>query len=297
MNQPKSVVTVGTFDGVHRGHAEVIKTVVDEANKLGMRPLAITFDRHPLSVVAPERAPRLITDCATRDRLLRALGTEVATIPFTEDVRKLTAAQWMRKMKEDFGAEVVVIGYDNTFGSDGLGLKLTDFERIGEECGLKVILAPMLAGCSSSAVREAIKAGNVGVAADILGRPFEVAGTVAPGRRIGRTIGAPTANLRTAPDALIPGNGVYAAWAHVDDDPKGIKAVVNVGTSPTVNSSGTVTIEAHLLDFHRDIYGKRLRLKFMARIRDEKKFDRISQLRDQIADDARNARTILEFAK
>ena len=312
MNKDKSVVTVGTFDGVHRGHVAVVDEVLARARSLGARPLVITFDRHPLSLIAPDRAPGLITDPDRRDELLRELGAEVVRIPFTEEVRRLTAREWMARTVTDYGAVAMVLGYDNTFGSDGLGMTLRDFREIGADLGLDVTMAPMVQGCSSSAVRRALRDGDVGLAAEILGRWYELDGNVAHGRKIGRTIGAPTANLRTDPRLQLPACGVYAAIVRQEARGKrqestssrkgeGLDsplltlnmAAVNVGSNPTVSSAGKISVEAHLLDFDGDLYGKELRVQLVARLRDEKKFDRITDLRDQIATDASAARRLL----
>lgn len=283
------VVTVGTFDGVHRGHMEVIRTVRALADKFGLRPLVVTFDRHPLEIVAPERAPGLIMDVDARDEILREAGMEVLRVEFTEALRRKTAAEWMRELAEEHGARRVVLGYDNTFGSDGRGMTFDDYRRTGMSLGIEVDLADAVPGCSSSAVRHAVINGDMEKSAWILGRPFTLSGVVAHGREIGRTIGVPTANVVVPDRQLLPAAGVYAASVIT---PAGVvcPAVVNVGRCPTVTEHGPVTVEAHILDFEGDLYGRNLKLTFLRHLRDERKFSGLDALQRQIARDIEEAR-------
>lgn len=279
-----AVVTVGTFDGVHRGHREVLRCVTGEAVRLGLRPVVVTFDRHPLEVVAPDRAPGLIMDADRRDALLREAGVEVHRVEFSEETRRKTAGEWMRELAAEHGARMVVLGYDNTFGSDGRGMTFDDYRRTGESLGIEVRVAPAIKGCSSSAVRHAVKDGDIERAAWILGRPFSLTGTVVKGRQLGRTIGVPTANVAVPSRQLLPAGGVYAAEVTTPDGGKH-RAVVNVGKCPTVTDAGTVTVEAHILDYSADLYGRQLTVSFLRRLRDERKFDTLTALREQIARD------------
>lgn len=281
---PASVITVGTFDGVHRGHREVIRTLLDIAGRRHMHPVVVTFDRHPLEVVAPDRAPKLIVTLEERDRLLAQEGVEVVILPFDSEVRKMTAAEWMRTLRDRFGMKVLVLGYDNSFGSDGHSLSVDDFKRIGEGLGIAVVEAGALPGCSSSAVRKAVADGDVARAAEILGRPFSMSAIVVHGRQIGRTIGFPTANIEVPPAGLIPKAGVYAATVTLPNG-KSRPAVVNIGDNPTVSGDGRIRIEAHIPEFDGDLYGKKLSIAFIRRIRGERKFDSLSDLQTQIQRD------------
>lgn len=279
-NAVGTAVTVGTFDGVHSGHRAVLGYLKEEADRLGLRPLAFTFDRHPLEVVAPSRAPKLIIDAETRDSLIREYGVGVVRMEFTEEVRRKSAARWMRELKDRYDARLLLLGYDNTFGCDGMSMTADDFMRIGEEIGLKVEVAPEVPGCSSSAVRRAVETGDMREAARILGRRFSLSGKVVHGREIGRTIGVPTANLSVDVHRLLPRGGVYSAEVRIDE---GIwKALVNVGSCPTVSGEDTISVEAHLLDFSGDLYGRNIEITFDERLRDEKKFNGIEELREQI---------------
>lgn len=286
-----TAVTVGTFDGVHRGHQTVLRMLREESARLGLAPLVVTFDRHPLEIVAPERAPGLIMDPASRDALIRGCGVEVERVAFTEDVRRMTAAEWMRRLVGEYGASMLLLGYDNTFGSDGMVMTSDDFRAEGQRIGLRVEVAPEVGGCSSSAVRKALAAGDTMLAASILGRPFSIWGVVGHGRQLGRTIGVPTANVEASPRQLVPAPGVYAARACVPLSGKTAvyDAVVNVGTSPTVTDCGVMRIEAHLLGFSGDLYEREIRIEFGTKIRDERKFHSLDDLRAQIEADIRAA--------
>jgi len=286
-----TAVTVGTFDGVHRGHQTMLRMLREESARLGLAPLVVTFDRHPLEIVAPERAPGLIMDPDSRDALIRGCGVEVERVAFTEDVRRMTAAEWMRRLVGEYGASMLLLGYDNTFGSDGMVMTSDDFRAEGQRIGLRVEVAPAVAGCSSSAVRKALAAGDTMLAASILGRPFSIRGVVGRGRQLGRTIGMPTANVEASPRQLVPAPGVYAARACVPLSGKTAvyDAVVNVGTSPTVTDCGVMRIEAHLLGFSGDLYDRDIRIEFGTKIRDERKFHSLDDLRAQIEADIRAA--------
>lgn len=286
-----TAVTVGTFDGVHRGHQTVLRMLREESARLGLAPLVVTFDRHPLETVAPERAPGLIMDPDSRDALIRGCGVEVERVAFTEDVRRMTAAEWMRRLVGEYGASMLLLGYDNTFGSDGMVMTSDDFRAEGQRIGLRVEVASAVAGCSSSAVRKALAAGDTMLAASILGRPFSIRGVVGRGRQLGRTIGMPTANVEASPRQLVPAPGVYAARACVPLSGKTAvyDAVVNVGTSPTVTDCGVMRIEAHLLGFSGDLYDRDIRIEFGTKIRDERKFHSLDDLRAQIEADIRAA--------
>lgn len=286
-NDKGSVVTVGTFDGVHRGHLEVLRTLKEYAKKHCLRPLAVTFDRHPLEVVAPERAPRLLQSRADRDDLIRAAGVEVMEVAFTPDISSLTAGEWMEILRERYDASALISGYDNKFGRDGRTLTPADYRRLGEERGLVVETAPELPGVCSTYIRRALKNGDVRGAEEMLGRPYTLKGVVVNGRHLGRTLGFPTANLDIGGRMMLPKSGVYAA--RLD----GMPAVVNIGDNPTVDNGNPVTVEAHVIDFDGDLYGKEVTLSFIDRIRDEQKFDSLEALREQIELDKERGKKIL----
>ncbi len=289
----KAVAAVGTFDGVHKGHQAVIETLKDEARERDVDPLVITFDAHPLSVIAPERAPSAITSTEKKCELLRAAGVIALVMQFDEEMRQTTARDWMRRLHDEYGVEALIVGYDNTFGSDGVTLSIADYRRIGAETGIEIIEAPFVEGISSSAIRKAILAGEVEKAGIMLGRYYALSGNVVTGNQLGHTIGFPTANIQPLPHLTVPANGVYAAMAVLPDGSRH-KAVVNIGTRPTVRRGENRTIEAHIIGFNGDLYGHPLTLIFIKRLRDEMRFKSIDALRLQIEKDKETANLLLD---
>lgn len=279
-----SVVTVGTFDGIHCGHKKVLEKVLEIAQREDLSPVVVTFDRHPLEVVSPDRAPKMVMDTDSRDLMLHNAGVTVKRVHFTNEVRRTTAAQWMRLLRDEEGMKVLVLGYDNTFGSDGSKLSFDDYRSIGDSLGVRVVVAEAVPGCSSSAVRMAVAEGDVKRAEGVLGRPFSISGEVIHGRELGRTIGVPTANLRIGEGMLLPKAGVYSADVNVPGRGS-FRGVVNVGDNPTVESDGKTRVEAHIIDFSGDIYGHTITLEFRRRIRDERRFASLADLREQIGRD------------
>lgn len=293
----RHAATVGTFDGVHRGHAEVLDTLGFEALIRGLQPIAVTFDRHPLSVIAPERAPGMLTARSERDLLIRSHRVTPVEIPFTPQLAAMTAAEWMKRLHDEYNTDLLVIGYDNTFGHDGRSLSHADYLRIGEKTGIEIIEAPCLPGISSSAIRRAIAGGSVDEAADMLGRPFALEGTVGTGQQVGRTIGFPTANVVPEPEMAVPGGGVYAARAYIPGLKTPVAAMVNIGRRPTIADSLATTIEANLIDWSGDLYGQKLRLEFLQRLRDERRFDSLDSLAERLRQDRIQARELFLAAE
>ncbi|MDE6772646.1 MAG: riboflavin biosynthesis protein RibF, partial [Muribaculaceae bacterium] len=269
--------------------------VMEEARRNGLEPLAITFDRHPLALISPQRAPLAITTIEKKTELIAKTGVTPIVLPFDEKLRSTTARDWMRMIHSQFGVEHIVVGYDNTFGCDGVALSLSDYRRIGEETGITVSEAPMLPGVSSSAIRKAIAAGDIDEANRMLGRRFAIPGIVVEGNKLGRTIGFPTANMMPHPGIVVPGNGVYAAVAFL---PGGTRrdAVVNIGVRPTVRRGNNLTIEAHIIDWSGDLYGHHFNLVFHTRMREEIRFNSIDALKRQIEKDTSNAKLFLSDA-
>ncbi len=282
-HQP-AAAAVGTFDGVHRGHEAVIAKLRDVADERHLTPIAVTFDRHPLDLIAPERAPKAITTIERKARLLKDAGVTPVVLPFDETMRATTALDWMRRLKRDYNVAAIVVGYDNTFGSDGVNLSIADYRRLGQSLGIDIIEAPFVPGVSSSAVRKAVGEGDVKRAAEMLGRPYRLTGTVVDGNRLGRTIGFPTANINPDPTLAIPADGVYAATAILSDGSKH-PAMVNIGRRPTVRRGEQRTIEAHVINWKGDLYGSQIGLDFTSRLRDEVRFNSIEALRAQLEKD------------
>lgn len=293
-----TAVTVGTFDGVHRGHRAVLRTLREEARRRGLSPRVITFSNHPLSVIAPGRAPLPLSAPAEKLAALTDEGVGVTILPFTRDMMGMTAREWMTHLRDDMNVRLIVVGYDNTFGSDGRSMSASDYMALGRELGIETVEAPVVEGCSSSAARRAVRDGDMPAAAHILGHPYSLTGTVEEGDRIGRTLGFPTANLRI-PDAdarLLPPHGVYQTVAVLPDGRRQ-PAVTNIGVRPTVTDKPELRIETHLLDFYEDLYGSTLTVEFLRRLRGERHFPSLEALKEAIAADKELARDLFNKTK
>lgn len=288
------IVTWGVFDGVHRGHRRVIEQVLSWARDEGVSSAVVTFDRHPEEVLRGGKVP-LVSPLGERLRLIGALGVDFCVVlNFTVDFSKTSAEEFIRGIVAGrMGAKGIVLGHDSRFGRDRAG-DLDFLTRLGRDVGLEVRHSEpeIFKGrpVSSSLIREAVFAGRLEDATFLLGRPPSVIGTVVKGARRGSTLGFPTANLELH-HAVKPPPGVYAA-----DVPLGsrlYRAVVNIGTRPTFQQGGAETIEAHLLDYAGgDLYGRVAEVRFLARIRDEKKFDGPDALKRQISADIEVARRL-----
>ena len=285
----RKAVTIGTFDGVHRGHRLVLDTLKKEAEKRGLQPFAITFDRHPLELIAPERAPGNLMSPERKAETIRREGVQPLVLPFTEQLRSMRAFEWLDYIHRKYDVDLLVAGYDNTFGSDGLDMSIADYRAMGDAIGIEVICAPEEAGVSSSAVRKAVKAGDIEKARELLGHMPEIEGKVFPGFHVGREIGFPTANLQVNPRTALPAPGVYAALAYVGDTETGIPTMVNIGFRPTFDgtekASGHMTVEAHVIGEKENLYNRNIRLEFIGRLRDERKFGSVEELAAQLRKD------------
>lgn len=284
------IVTWGVFDGVHRGHRKVIDQVLGWARADGVSAAVLTFDRHPAEVLRGVRVP-LISPLGERLRLLGETGLDFCLVlNFTLEFSRLSAEQFLRGVVVDgLRSGGVVLGHDTRFGKD----------RAGDLASLENVKLPVRQcepeyregrPVSSSLVREAIFAGRLDEARYLLGRPPSVHGTAVRGERRGSALGFPTANLELH-HGVRPPNGVYAADVPLDG--RSWRAVVNLGTRPTFKADGPETIEAHLLDWTGgDLYGRELEVRFLARLRDERRFDGVEALRGQIASDVEAARRL-----
>jgi riboflavin kinase/FMN adenylyltransferase len=287
------IVTWGVFDGVHVGHRKVLQSVLSWAREKGVSSVVATFDRHPAEVLLGKPVP-LLSPLAERLRRVGEIGVDFCLVlNFTLEFSKNTAEQFVRDIvAERLGAAGVVLGHDSRFGRDRTG-DAGFLERLGREIGVEVRRCeperfdgrPV----SSSLIREAVFAGRLDDAKFLLGRPPSVIGTVVRGDRRGAKIGFPTANLELH-HAVRPPTGVYAAEVPLDG--RCYRAVANIGTRPTFKTEEAETIEAHLLDYAGgDLYGRVLEVRFLDRIRDEKKFDGVDALKKQIHADIRAARS------
>lgn len=287
------VMTLGNFDGLHLGHTKIIKKVCGRARSLGRRSVVYTFEPHPLKVVSPHKSPALIVDSRTKAALVASLGVDFMVV--AEFTREFAAKHPKAFVEEEIlplrPAEVWV-GHDFSFGREKSGT-VDYLRRLGEEFGFMVHVIPayMKGGevVSSSRIRRLVREGRVREASDLLGRCFSVSGKVVRGRNVGKELGFPTANLKTASE-LIPGDGVYAARAVVSGKRYG--AVVNIGVAPTFGENKR-SLEAHILGFGGDIYGKRMEVEFVKRLRGERAFKSRKALAAQIGKDIGRAARLL----
>jgi riboflavin kinase/FMN adenylyltransferase len=291
---PPSVVAQGTFDGVHLGHQAVIRTAVERARALDAFPVAVTFDPNPLTVLRPAEAPPELLPLDERLERIAELGPETClVVPFTVQFAEVAADAYVKDVLLGLlKAREIVVGFNHAFGRGARGTPDL-LARTAGSAGVRVhVVPPLLVDgltVSSTAIREALRQGDVRQAASLLGRAYALRGIVARGAARGRTLGFPTANL-AAPPGLPVANGVYAARAGWDGE--SAPAVVNVGVRPTFDGA-TRLVEAHLLDASPDLYGRRLTLAFVDRIRGERRFDSLEALREQIVEDVRTARRTL----
>ncbi|MGH8973197.1 MAG: bifunctional riboflavin kinase/FAD synthetase [Acidimicrobiia bacterium] len=280
-----TAVTIGAFDGVHLGHQALLRLVRQEASDRRLRTALVTFDRHPAQVVRPESAPKLLTTLDQRLELLADTGLvdHTLVLTFDEGRRRESAEEFVREVLVDcLGAQLVVVGADFHFGNQRRG-NVALLETMGAECGFDVVGIPLVeaeAGptYSSTAIRRLLVEGDVEAAATLLGRPHEVRGPVIEGdRRGGAQLGFPTANVDVADEICLPADGIYAGTFRGAD---GVDrpAAINLGRRPTFYAAGHRLLEAHLLDFDGDLYGQEAAVRFVARIRDELRFDSVDDL-------------------
>ncbi|MEU7710484.1 bifunctional riboflavin kinase/FAD synthetase [Micromonospora chalcea] len=289
----RSVVTIGVFDGVHRGHQATIGHTVARARELGVKSVVVTFDPHPAEVVRPGSHPAVLTEPARKAELIEALGVDVlCVVPFTVEFSRLPPEAFVHDvLVEHLHAAFVVVGDNFRFGHRAAG-DVPLLERLGRTFGFAVEGAPLVAEAgtvfSSTYIRSCVDAGDVGAAAAALGRPHRVEGVVVRGDQRGRELGYPTANLLTHRHAAVPADGVYAARL-VRRDGEPLAAAVSIGTNPTF-SGRERRVEAYALDFSGDLYGERLALDFVAHLREQRTYDAIEPLVAQMAEDVERTR-------
>ncbi len=289
-----TVVTIGNFDGVHRGHQKVIKRLVDGAKRDGVPSTVMTFDPHPRCVLAPDTCPLSLTTVDEQAEAMAELGVDnLVVMPFTRKLSQLTATQFMERLTPKVPLRGLVIGYDFALGHQRRGDRAF-LEHYGDSHGfiVEVITPHSIEGkiISSSRIRELLLDGQVAHAGRLLGRHYSIKSFVEHGTATGSRIGYPTANFAITPNKLVPKQGVYAVW--VDIDRQSYPGAMNMGYRPTFGGT-TLTVEAFIFDFDKDIYQQMVRARFVQRIRDEKKFDSPEALVRQITKDVARARAIL----
>jgi riboflavin kinase/FMN adenylyltransferase len=290
-----SVVTVGTFDGVHLAHQQLLKDVVERAQARKGRSVVLTFDPHPKEVLTGQPM-QLLTTIEERQQICEQLGIDVFyRIGFTYEFSRLTSREfYLRYVVQGCGVSEVVEGYDHHFGRDREG-SVEELLKLGREFEFSVAaLKPVYVDeevVSSSQIRQHLLQGKVDRALRLLGRPYAVSGVVVRGDARGRELGYPTANLLLTHHKVIPQDGIY--FVQVDVRGPMRYGMVSIGVRPTFFDQGQRTVEAHLLDFSGDLYGKTLAVQFLRRLRDEKKFESAQQLIDQMHLDEQHSRTLM----
>lgn len=290
-----SVITIGVFDGVHLGHQQLIRRLVTAAHAQNQLAIVLTFFPHPDVVLRGLTGRYYLASTEQRAELMGKLGVDiVVTLPFDQAFRQIRAAAFVESLRQRLRLRSLWVGADFAMGYQREG-NIAFLQARGQEQGFEVDVIEMVEAdhtvISSTAIRQALQAGDVEAARAALGRAYSVTGVVAQGQQRGRTIGFPTANLAVWEDQVLPANGVYAGWATWNG--QRYMAVTNVGLRPTFNGEG-VTVEAYLLDFSGDLYGQPLELSFETRLREEKKFDGIDALIAQIKADVEAGRAYLE---
>jgi len=297
--RPESVLTVGTFDGIHLGHQYILNQLTSKAQDLGVTSTVVTFDPHPKLVVGSKDEPeiRLLTTIDEKIEVLQSVGLDrVIVINFTKEFSRQSSTEFVENLLYDkIGFQEFVIGYDHAFGKDRegtiatlsamqarLGFGLTELSAFSTD---DMII-------SSTRIRSLLREGDIRKANRALGRNYKISGEVVPGKGRGKKMAFPTANVRLDnPNKLIPADGVYAVWVTVDSHVH--TGMMNIGRRPTF-SSDVHTVEVHLIDFDKDIYGKPIRIEFVERIRNEQKFDNVEELIHQLKKDRKTVTNILQ---
>ncbi len=286
-----AVIATGFFDGVHSGHRLVIDTLLSEARARGEESVVVTFWPHPRVTLGKDAdSLRLLTSRSDKEEIILGLGvSRLETVEFSREFASLSALDYIRMLRDGYGCTELVLGYDTRFGSEQLGPQaIADMARA--EGVASVIVPPVCAPdtdipISSTMVRAALEEGDTVLAAELLGRPYSLSGVVVEGNHLGRTLGFPTANMALdEPLLLIPRCGVYSSIVQMEQ--RLLSGMTNVGVRPTVGGSGILTVETHIFDFDEDIYGRRIRVEFQERIRDERRFPSLDALRAQLRADA-----------
>lgn len=292
----RSVVTIGVFDGVHRGHQAIIGHSVKRARDLGLQSVVMTFDPHPAEVVRPGSHPAVLTEPVRKAELIEELGVDaVCVVPFTPGFSQLSPDEFVHDvLVESLHTAAVVVGDNFRFGHKAAG-DVGMLESLGRTFGFTVEDAPLVAEdglvFSSTYIRSCVDAGDVRAAAGALGRPHRLTGVVVRGDQRGRELGFPTANLLAHRYAAVPADGVYAAW-FIRAGGERHRASVSIGTNPTF-SGAERRIEAYVLDFEGDLYGERVSLDFVGHLREQRTYDGIEPLIAQISADVAETRMLL----
>ncbi len=289
-----TLLTIGVFDGVHLGHKHLLSKLLEEAKQRNLLSRVVTFHQHPEELLSPRTKLPFLTDIEERINLLKDEGVDVIIpLSFTAELAQLSARQFVGLLQKHLRMRGLVIGPDFALGKGREGDTDT-LQKLGRDMNFSVTVVPPLVinneVVSSTAVRKALADGDMGKVQQLTGRPFSLQGTVVTGAGRGVELGFPTANLDISSDHALPPDGVYVSWAHIDGNT--YQSMVNIGQCPTFGG-GESSVEAYLVDYRGDLYGRGLKINIVARLRDEKKFNTADELRKQVAEDVRRGKAIL----
>lgn len=291
--QQPTVLTIGTFDGVHLGHQKIIERVVTTARQEGLLATIFTFFPHPRMVVQHDKSLKLIHTLEEKKQLLQRLGVDLLVVqPFNEAFAQLTAEEFVSTiLVQHLNVKKVIIGYDHRFGRNRTA-NINDMRLFGEKYGFAVeeisVQEVDEVSVSSTKIREALNKGDVTTAEHYLGTPYSLTGTVVHGLKLGRTLGYPTANIQVTEDyKLIPKDGVYAVYSYIGA--RKVYGMMSIGKNPTIEGKGA-SIEVYFFDFNGDLYDRELTIYFLKYLREERKFSSVALLKKQLQDDETTAR-------
>ncbi len=289
------LLTIGVFDGVHLGHQYLISQLMEHARQQNLLSGVVTFRQHPQEILSPQTKLPFLTDLTTRANLLKNEGVEaIITLSFTRELARLSARRFVSLLKKYLRMRGIVIGPDFALGRNREGSPDT-LCTLGQDMNFSVTVIPpiMVNGevVSSTAIRKALADGDMKRVSNLIGRPFSLHGCVITGSGRGIELGFPTANLDVDSEQALPTEGVYATWAYIDD--KTYQSMTNIGKRPTFGGSER-TVEVYVLNYHSDLYGRELKIDIIERLRGEKKFDTVDELKKQITEDVKQGRAILD---
>ena len=290
-----TLITIGVFDGVHLGHQHLLRHLIEEADKRSLTPCVLTFKNHPLTVLSPGTSIAYISTNEEKEALLKNVGIAlVVNIPFTHELSLLTARQFLMALQQGLKAKGLVVGPDFVMGHNREG-DFPTLKKLGIALGLTVdMVAPHKIGSqvvSSTSIRQALAEGDLKRVETFLGRPFAISGEVVRGFQRGRDLGFPTANISVRADRALPRDGIYATKVRFDGS--SYPSATSIGVRPTFGSGGQRAVEAYIMDFHEDLYGKIIEIEMVERMRDELRFNNTEDLKAQMAKDVERARALL----
>jgi len=289
------LLTIGVFDGVHLGHKHLISQLKENARQQNLLSGVVTFHQHPMALLSPKTEIPFLTDLATRTNLLKSEGVDaVIVLSFTRELARLSAREFVSLLKKHLRMQGLLIGPDFVLGRNREG-DIRTLRQLGQEMDFSVTMVPPLESAgeivSSTAIRDALTRGDMVKVLQLTGRPFRLHGRVISGAARGVKLGFPTANLSIDPQQALPADCVYATRTHIDN--QDYKSMTNIGTCPTFDGTRR-TVEVYILDYHDDLYGRELKIDIIKRLRDEKRFDTVQQLVEQMAEDVKQGSVILD---